>query len=44
MKRQYFLFQLKIFLTNPKNVGLFFITVVLALYFGLVSAPQHHVI
>ncbi|KAB1972999.1 ABC transporter permease subunit [Lactobacillus crispatus] len=44
MKKQYFLFQLKIFLTNPKNVGLFFITIVLSLYFGLVSAPQHLVI
>lgn len=44
MKRQYFLFQLKIFFTNPKNIGLFVITIVLSLYFGLVSAPKHHVI
>lgn len=44
MKRQYFLFQLKIFLTNPKNIGLFIITIVLAMYFGLISIPQHHVI
>lgn len=44
MKKQYFLFQLKIFLTNPKNIGLFIITILLALYFGIVSTEQHHVI
>ncbi|MEB3363178.1 hypothetical protein SDC49_04000 [Lactobacillus sp. R2/2] len=44
MKWRYFLFQLKAFLVNPKNVGLFIITIVLSLYFGLVSVPNHTVI
>lgn len=44
MKWRYFLFQLKSFLVNPKNVGLFIITIVLSLYFGLVSMPNHTVI
>ena len=40
MKKQYFLFQLKRFFTNPKNIGLFALTFILSLYFGLVSVPN----
>lgn len=44
MKWHYFIFQLKTFFVNPKNIGLFVVTAVLSLYFGIVSAPNHHVI
>ncbi|MBP2058928.1 hypothetical protein J2Z60_002119 [Lactobacillus colini] len=44
MKRTYFLLQLKLFFNNPKNIGLFIISAIVALYFGLVSAPNHHII
>lgn len=44
MKRKYFTFELKAFLLNPKNIGLIILTIILALYFGLISAPNHHVI
>lgn len=44
MKRRYFLFQLKAFLINPKNIGLYIVTIVLSLYFGLASVPNHQVI
>lgn len=44
MKKQYFLFQLKSFFTNPKNIGLFALTFILSLYFGLVSVPNHQLI
>lgn len=44
MKWYYFLFQLKTFFANPKNIGLYIVTALLALYFGIVSVPNHHVI
>lgn len=44
MKWHYFLFQVKTFFTNPKNIGLYIVTALLALYFGIVSVPDHHVI
>lgn len=44
MKKQYFLFQLKRFFTNPKNIGLFALTFILSLYFGLVSVPNRQLI
>lgn len=44
MKRQYFLFQLKRFFINPKNIGLFALTIILSLYFGLVSVPNRQLI
>lgn len=44
MKHTYFLLQLKLFFTNSKNIGLFIISAVLALYFSLVSVPNHHII
>ena len=44
MKWHYFLFQLKTFFANPKNIGLYIVTALLALYFGIVSVPNHHVV
>lgn len=44
MKKQYFIFQLKCFFTNPKNIGLFVLTFILSLYFGLVSVPNRQII
>ena len=44
MKWRYFLFQLKAFLVNPKNIGLFIATVIMSLYFSLVSVPNRQVI
>ena len=44
MRWHYFLFQLKTFFTNPKNIGLYIVTALLSVYFGLVSVPNHHVI
>ena len=44
MRWRYFLFQLKAFLLNPKNIGLFIATIIMSLYFGLVSVPNHEVI
>lgn len=44
MKKQYFLFQLKRFFTNPKNIGLFALTFILSLYFRLVSVPNRQLI
>ena len=44
MKKQYFIFQLKYFFTNPKNIGLFVLTFILSLYFGLVSVPNRQII
>lgn len=44
MRWRYFLFQLKSFLVNPKNIGLFIVTLILSLYFGLVSVPNQQVI
>lgn len=44
MKQRYFLFQLKIVLNNPKNIGLFILTILVSLYFGLISVPNHQVI
>ena len=44
MKKQYFSFQLKRFFTNPKNIGLFALTFIFSLYFGLVSVPNRQLI
>ena len=44
MKKEYFIFQLKQFFLNPKNVGLYALSLVLALYFGLVSVPHRQII
>lgn len=44
MKKEYFVFQLKQFLLNPKNIGLYVLSAVLALYFGIVSVPNRQVI
>ena len=44
MKKQYFIFQLKCFFTNPKNIGLFVLTFILSLYFCLVSVPNRQII
>lgn len=44
MKKQYFIFQLKYFFTNPKNIGLFVLIFILSLYFGLVSVPNRQII
>ena len=44
MKRRYFVLQWRRFWQNRKNIGLLVLTVILSLYFGLVSVPNHHVI